>query len=180
MLSQPHWVYGLNHKTQPASVSVLCSCRSYQLPSLGLSSLPSPDFSKLLSSFLSRTSLGDNYEIVPWDTLCVSGTLRAGVEVVNSGFSAGTWGPSTVGTVSEGLDFELLCASGSLFSLCRLASALQLPDGKWACHQHPRSTTYNCSYVLVSNPESQGRMYWPHLGQVSSVSTSAGHIVKVL
>ena len=61
--------------------------------------------------------------------LCVSGTLRAGVEVVNSGFSAGTWGPSTGGTVSEGLDFELLCASRSLFSLCRLASAS--PATRW-------------------------------------------------
>lgn len=54
-----------SQNTTSLSFSALLVQNSYQLPSLGLSSLPSPDFSKLLSSFLSRTSLGDNYEIVP-------------------------------------------------------------------------------------------------------------------
>ena len=49
----------------------------------------------------------------------------------------------------------------------------QLHDGEWDCHQHPRFTTYNRSYVLISNPKSQGRMYWPYLGQVSHVGKSA-------
>lgn len=75
---------------------------------------------------------------------------------MNSGFSAGTWGPSTVGTVSDGLDFELLCASGSLFSLdWPLLSSYPMGNGPAISTQGLQLTIAAMSWFQIQNPREE-------------------------